>query len=106
MIVLANRNVNLHSKSVHNGLVHLRSGKKARVPDDVRDHPGFDLLVDGGAISILSDKVKAPEAEILRSSKSAAGEKFGVEANTTSSDDDDDKDDKDDDDKDDDDKDK
>ena len=66
LVILSNRHVNLHSKSTHGGLVHVPAGKKRSVPDDVKNHPGFEVLVEGGILSVLSSKTKAEPAVALK----------------------------------------
>jgi len=58
MIIKSTRHVNLHSPSFNGtradqlGLVHVPANQAVRVPDDVEDHPGFDLLVKDGTVTI------------------------------------------------------
>ena len=68
MIIVANRNMNLHTKSVEradgNGLVHVPARKKVRVPNDVADVYEFYKLVDSGVITVLNlegAEIKRPE---------------------------------------------
>lgn len=63
MNVLSHRHVNLHSASTQGGLIHIPAGVSKTVPDDVADHPGFDLLLKSGQIVKLANPAPEPEPE-------------------------------------------
>lgn len=56
MIVIADRNLNLHSASTEGGIVFLPKRVAKNVPDDVVDHPMFNHLRKHAVISVLKDK--------------------------------------------------
>ena len=76
MIIRSNRHVNLHSKSFshtradQHGLIHVPADTTVRVPDDVQDHPGFQMLVDGGVVTIHGKKRKRPTDEEIQAARS------------------------------------
>lgn len=55
MKVLADRHLNLHSKSTPGGLVHVPKRHWKTVPDDVLDDPSFEMLVDSGALVVRDE---------------------------------------------------
>jgi len=61
MKIITTRHLNLHTKSVDGGLVHVPAKQARLVPDDVVDHPLFKKLVSSGTVVVLRGK-KAPEA--------------------------------------------
>jgi hypothetical protein len=54
--ILAHKNLNLHSASSKGRLIHIASKQVKIVPDDVADHPAFDLLRDDGSIIIIKEE--------------------------------------------------
>lgn len=65
MKIIATRHLNLHSKKVDGGLVHVPAKQPRLVPDDVANHPLFKRLVSSGTVIVLKGK-KAPEALPLK----------------------------------------
>jgi hypothetical protein len=61
--VIADRNLNLHSKSTEGGLVHLPKRVAKIVPDDVEDHPMFGRLKKYGVIAVLKDRAEIEVTE-------------------------------------------
>lgn len=61
MKIIVTRHLNLHTKSVDGGLVHVPAKQARLVPDDVADHPLFKKLVSSGTVVLLKGK-KAPDA--------------------------------------------
>lgn len=61
MKIITTRHLNLHTKKVDGGLVHVPAKQARLVPDDVVDHPLFKRLVSSGTVVVLKGK-KAPEA--------------------------------------------
>jgi hypothetical protein len=61
MKILAHRNVNLHTASTADGLVHIPAGTSKDVSDDVAKHPGFALLKKAGFIVQVADEPAEPE---------------------------------------------
>lgn len=56
MKILAHKNINLHSASSKGKLIHIASKQVKIVPDDVVDHPAFDLLLDDGSIVVIKEE--------------------------------------------------
>ena len=52
--ILSHKNVNLHSASSEGGLIHFEAGRSKVVPDDVKAHPGFEILLRAGDIVVIS----------------------------------------------------
>lgn len=55
MKILAHKNLNLHSASSKGRLIHIANKQVKIVPDDVADHPAFDLLRDDGSIIVIKE---------------------------------------------------
>lgn len=72
MKIVATRHLNLHSKSAPGGLHYVSAKKGAIVPDDVQDHPSFDLLVKNGVVTILSKKKTPAPAPVVESDQKPA----------------------------------
>lgn len=63
MKILSHVNVNLHSASTPGGLIHVLAGTSRNVPNDVMDHPIFDLFVNAGSIVVLKSDEENAEAD-------------------------------------------
>lgn len=63
MRVIADRNLNLHSKSTEGGLVNLPKRSARVVPDDVVEHPMFNHLKKHGVIAVLKDRAEIEVTE-------------------------------------------
>lgn len=66
MKVFPRRNHNLHSKSTPGELVHAPANRVTEVPDDVVDHPAFDLLEDSGELTVVSSETKAEQGKSVK----------------------------------------
>jgi hypothetical protein len=62
MRIVADRHLNLHSPSTQGGLVFVPQKEATVVPEDVREHPAFNLLVKNGHVSVLKPNSNDPVA--------------------------------------------
>lgn len=53
MRIIADKHFNLHSASTEGGLIHVPARTAVTVPEDVKDHPSFGLLLKYGHVAIL-----------------------------------------------------
>jgi hypothetical protein len=56
MKIIANRNLNLFSASTVGGLIYVQMRVVKIVPDDVKDHPQWNILVKSGTVAVLGDE--------------------------------------------------
>jgi len=61
--IVADRNLNLHSKSTKGGLVHLSARVAKLVPEDVADHFFFQRLVESGTVTLLGPRKIAGKSQ-------------------------------------------
>jgi hypothetical protein len=70
MKILTRYNINLHSDSTPGGLVHVNKDEVTIVPDDVNNHPMFEVSVNSGDITVLT----GTEPAVVGSSSAISGD--------------------------------
>ena len=61
--IVSKRYLNIHSASTPGGLISLSPGVSKVVPEDVEDHPAFDLLLNAEIITIKYP-AEVPEVDV------------------------------------------
>jgi hypothetical protein len=77
--IFANQNVNLHSPSSEGGLVNIQKGEYKDVPEDVNEHPSFEVLVENKVIDIIHRFESVLEKKQEQTPKTAAESALGAE---------------------------